>query len=161
MSWSDHSPLIPILVLGFRSKLSVGHTQTIHTYLIPPYICGWSWRGCQFSVTDCWLQSIVLVDLKSSSSSSCKISFCLFLTCIYLIYWMNVHWYWNVSLGVIENCMWAISKPEIWICFPCRFVEGRDESAGCVVAVFIINWLTGFKSIIQGYYFWLLFILVL
>ena len=45
---------------------------------------------------------------------------CWFLTCLFFIYWVSVSWSWNFSLGVIENCLWGVSKPHIHICFPCR-----------------------------------------
>ena len=31
--------------------------------------------------------------------------------------WISVYWFWNLSLLVIENCPWAVSKPDIQICF--------------------------------------------
>ena len=55
--------------------------------------------------------------------------FCWLLNFVYRIYRINIHWSWNVSLGVIENCQWAISKPYIRIFFPCRFVEGCGKGA--------------------------------
>ena len=51
------------------------------------------------------------------------------LTCVYHIYLISVNWYWNLSSCVIVNCHWAVSKPDIQICPPCRFGEGRGE--GC------------------------------
>ena len=82
---------------------------------------------------------VVCSDLFASSDwfSCYKISFkffikaffCLLLTCGYLIYWIRVHLSWNLSLGVLESCQWDVSKPGIWIFFPCRFVEGRGEGA--------------------------------
>ena len=37
--------------------------------------------------------------------------------------------YWNLSLGLIANFQWAVSKPYIKICFPRRFVGGCGEGA--------------------------------
>ena len=34
------------------------------------------------------------------------------------IYRIRVHWYQNLSSGVIKNCLWDVYKPYIWICFP-------------------------------------------
>ena len=52
-----------------------------------------------------------------------------------------VHWSWNLPLGVIVICLWAISKPDIHICFPCRFVEGRYDGAGSLFRLSCFNWL--------------------
>ena len=87
--------------------------------------------------------------------------FCWFLTCVYWIYWISVHWHWHMYLGGIKNYLWDVSKSETRIYFPCRFVEGCGEGAGGVIALAIINWLTGLKSIIPSYTCWFLFLLVL
>ena len=55
--------------------------------------------------------------------------FCLLLTCVYHIHLISVHLPWILSLGVIVNLQWDVSKPDIQICFPCRFVEGHGEGA--------------------------------
>ena len=44
----DHYSLILKLVLRCDCKLSVGCIQTGHTYLLPPQVCGRSWRGWRF-----------------------------------------------------------------------------------------------------------------
>ena len=44
--------------------------------------------------------------------------FCLSLTCVYHIYWISVHWSWNLSSSVIANCQWAICKPDVRIFSP-------------------------------------------
>ena len=54
---------------------------------------------------------------------------------------IRVHWSWNLSLGVLENCPWDLSKPDINICFPRRFIEGRYEGAGWVFIIVRFNWL--------------------
>ena len=41
-----------------------------------------------------------------------------FFVCINRI---RVHWYWYLSLGVIINCLWAVSKFSIQIWFPTGF----------------------------------------
>ena len=46
------------------------------------------------------------------------------------IYWIRVHWYWNLSSGVLENCLWGVSKPYVQICFSHRFVEGCGKGPG-------------------------------
>ena len=68
--------------------------------------------------------------IKISFKSFVQAFFCWFLTCVYHIYWINIHWYWNLSAGVIANCKWAVSKPYIRIYFPSRFLEGRGRGAG-------------------------------
>ena len=40
---------------------------------------------------------------------------------------ISVNLYWNLSSGVLENCLWAVSKPDIRIWFHRRFVEGCGE----------------------------------
>ena len=59
-----------------------------------------------------------------------KAFFCWLLTCVYRIYWISVYWCWNLSLGVIANCQWDHSKPDIHICFLRRRVEGCGKGAG-------------------------------
>ena len=71
------------------------------------------------------------------------------LTFVYWIYWIIVHWPRNFYLGVIENCMWDVYKTCMHICPPYRFVEGCGEGTGFVLTIFIINWLTGFKAILE------------
>ena len=73
---------------------------------------------------------------------------CRFLTCLFFIYWISVHWSWNLSLGLIENFLWVVSKPGIRIWFPWSYVEVHGEGVGCVAALLIINWLNAFKLII-------------
>ena len=52
--------------------------------------------------------------------------FCWFLTCVYFIYCIVVHWSWNLSLSVLETFLRKVSKPGIQLWLPCRFVGGRD-----------------------------------
>ena len=54
---------------------------------------------------------------------------------------ISVHWSWSLSLGVLENFLWAISKPDINILFPHRFVEGSGEGGGWVFILVCFNWL--------------------
>ena len=81
--------------------------------------------GCSdlFASIYCFSWSII------SFKFSVKALFCLLLTCVYHIYWISVHWSWNLSSGVLENFQWAISKPDTRICFPHRFLEGRGKGA--------------------------------
>ena len=51
------------------------------------------------------------------------------LTCLYNIYRSRIHLSWILSLGVLENCYWALYKPDIRIFSPRRFVEGCGEGA--------------------------------
>ena len=53
-----------------------------------------------------------------------------FLNCVYHIYWISVYWSWNLSSNVLKNCLWDISKPDISILFPRRFVGGHGKGAG-------------------------------
>ena len=41
----------------------------------------------------------------------------------------SIHWSWNFYLGVLENCLWAVFKPDIQIFFSRRFVEYYHEVA--------------------------------
>ena len=65
----DQRSLIMKIVLGCDWKLSVGHIQTIHTYLIPPRACPRSWWGFWFCDCTFWNQYI---DWLQGSSSSLK-----------------------------------------------------------------------------------------
>ena len=76
------------------------------------------------------------------------------------ITWFIVIWSWNLSLVVFTNFLWDIFKSYIHLYFPHRFVEGRGEGYGCVIELVIINWLTGFNSIIPSSSCWFLFSLV-
>ena len=72
-----------------------------------------------------------------------------FLTCVYHIDCIIIHWSWNFSSDVIANFQWSVSKPDIWVCFPCGFVEGRGE--GYVFCYFTcrnqyIYWIQGSSS---------------
>ena len=55
--------------------------------------------------------------------------FFLLLNFVHLIYWIRVHWSWNLYLGVVENCQCDVSKPDIHVWYLHRFVEGCDEGA--------------------------------
>ena len=50
------------------------------------------------------------------------------LTCVYHMYWISVHWSWNLYLGVLANHQWTISKLDICICFYHRLVEDLSSS---------------------------------
>ena len=52
----------------------------------------------------------------------------------------------KLFLGFIADFLWAVSKPDIHICFPCRFVEGLGEGAGWVFRFFCCNLLLYFIS---------------
>ena len=72
-------------------------------------------------------------------------------TCVYLFYLIIIHWSLNFSLGVIENCLRALSKPDVRIFFPTKIVEGRGEGSGFVVTLFITKLLTIFKAIVSSF----------
>ena len=77
-------------------------------------------------------------------------SVCWLLTFMYHIYWIVVHWSWNLSSGMIKTFQWAVSKPDIWICFPCRFLEGCGEGDGFLNFKCFhkyIDWIQGSSSI--------------
>ena len=82
---------------------------------------------------------------------------CLFFTCVFCIYCISIHSSWNVSLVMIENCLWDVYKLDIHICFLHRFVEYRAVGAGCVIALVMISWLTGFKATISIFFCLFLF----
>ena len=81
-------------------------------------------------------------------------------TCVYLIYWINIHWDWNLSIDVFENCMWDAYKPDIWIFSPGRLDEYCGEGSNGVIALIINNWLTVRKITIQIFFYSLLCIFV-
>ena len=111
---------------------------------------------------NCLLMLIDCFDwYKISFKFFVKALFCWLLTYVYCIYWIRVHWSWNLSLGVFANFLRAVSKSDIQIPPPQRFVEGRGEGAIYVIAFVIVNWLNIFKSKIPSSSCWLLFTLVL
>ena len=57
---------------------------------------------------------------------------------------ISVHWYWNLSSSVIENYLWAISKPDIRILSPNRFVKGCVKGSGWVFRLVYFNCLIYF-----------------
>ena len=97
-------------------QLYVGHIQTGHTDFLPPRVCGRSWWGFQLGVKACLIQLIAWLGLHARI-------ICWFLTCVYHNYWIRVHWSLNLSLGVIANFQWDVSKLDIQTCFTCRFAE--------------------------------------
>ena len=56
------------------------------------------------------------------------------------INWISVHWYWNLSSGMLETFLWDVSKAAIGICFPYMFVGGLGEGYGWVFRLVHINW---------------------
>ena len=57
---------------------------------------------------------------------------------------ISVHWSRKLSLGVLSNFLWDVSKMYIRIYFPRRFVEGRVEGAGWVFRLVCFNLLLCF-----------------
>ena len=56
----------------------------------------------------------------------------------------------NLSLSVIANYQWVVSKPYIQIFSPCRLVEGHGKVAvfcGCTFFYQYIDWIKGNSSI--------------
>ena len=72
-----------------------------------------------------------------------------FLNCVNLIYWISSPWSKNFFWGVIGSFIWDKYKSDIQILFSASIVEVLGEGDGCVVSLFIINLLTGWKSIIS------------
>ena len=93
---------------------------------------------------------VFIIDFFSWSKMSFKLFvqafFCWFLTCVYNIYCISVHCSWNLSLVVLANFQWTVSNLEIFICFPCRFLEGRGKGNGFCYFICCrqyINWIQG------------------
>ena len=58
----------------------------------------------------------------------------------------------KLVLGCVSNFQWAVSKPYIWICLPCRFVEDNDEGVGFCNFTCLhqyIDWIQGSTKFIQ------------
>ena len=70
-------------------------------------------------------------------------------TCKYHIYWTRVHWSWNLSLGVIANCQWAVSKPDTWISLPAGLWKVMLRVPVFVISPVVLNKLIGFKEVTQ------------
>ena len=105
--------------------------------------------GCSylFASIDCFSLSKPLFELFIQAF------FCWFLTCLYHIYCIRFHLSWTLSSDVLENCLWALSKPYICICFPHRFVEGCGYSSNFLILPVDINKLISFKAVTQvGYW---------
>ena len=81
---------------------------------------------------------------------------CWFLTCVFWINWISIHWYWNVSLGLIGIFIRDVCKQDIWILFPFRLVECGFEGEIYVIVLVIINWLNGCEVIKSMFSCWLL-----
>ena len=148
LHWSYQISLILKLVLGCVSKFSVVCIQTIHTDFLSLQV-----------VESCIVVLVGFSDLfasiycfdwsKISFELFVQAFFCWLLTCVYHIYWIRVNWSWNLTLVVLTNCMWVVSKPDILICSPCRFVEVCGEGTGFCDSPVIINTLIVSKEIAQ------------
>ena len=138
--WPYQRSFILKIILRCVRKLSVGRIQNGHTYFIPLHVFGRSWQGYRLGVH--FFAWIDFFDWsKISSKFFVQAFFCWLLTCVYCIYLISVHWYWNLSSGVIANYLWAISKPDIHILFLCMFVEGRGRGSGWLFRLVFFNWL--------------------
>ena len=74
---------------------------------------------------------------------------------------ISVYWTWNISLSVLVNCLWFVSKPEIRICFPCRFWMVVDRvMVECNCLLTSVDWFSwskiSLKFFTQAYFCWLL-----
>ena len=118
------------LILGCARKVSVGRIQTGYMDSPPP---AGLWKAA-LRVLVGWSGLFASIDNFSWSKISFKLFvqalFCWFLTSVYHIYWIHINWSWNLSLVVLENCQWSVSKTDTQIYYPHRSVEGRDEGDG-------------------------------
>ena len=101
---------------------------TNRTYGFPPPSGLWKFVvrlpvGC----SDLFASIDLFTWYKTSFKFFAQDLFCWLLTCVNNMFWISVHWSWNFSSGVSENCQWDVSKPDIQICHPHRFVEGSGE----------------------------------
>ena len=62
----------------------------------------------------------------------------------FCIYWISVRWSWNLSSSMLANFLRAISKADLRIFFPIRFVEGHGYGDLWVFRIVGINWLLCF-----------------
>ena len=72
-----------------------------------------------------------------------------FFNAVYYIYCISTHCSLNLSSGVLEHFQRAVSKPDIRICFPHRFVEGRgrgDDFCYLTCRHQYIDWIQGSYS---------------
>ena len=106
-----------------------------------------------------------LIDLFYWSKISFKFFvqalFCWLLTFVYHIYWIRAHSSWTFYLGVFENYQWEVSKLDIWIWFPRRFMC-RTMSSRYIIWLIPQHWLharvkqcwTSFSKIYHGLCGW-------
>ena len=90
--------------------------------------------------------SIFIWSLQKILQDICSIPILWLLKCVYYIHWINVHWYWNLSSGVISNCHLDVSKLDTRIWLPCAFVEDHGEIVGfcyCTCCNKYIDWIQG------------------
>ena len=95
-----------------------------------------------FFLISCW--AFIPIQVPVSFKLFVESIFCLFLTCVYHIYFIIVHWSWKLSLGAISNFRWAVSKPDIRSCFSHMLVKFRGEGCGfcgCTYLNQYIDWL--------------------
>ena len=120
--------------------------------LFSPQSWGSSWWGFWLGANTCSHKCIVLFELKSHSISSTNTSFIDWWT-IYLIDHIRVFQPQNLSLGVLENLLWVITKPDIWIFSPHKLEGVCGEGGSCVVSLVIINLFNVMNTIIQFFLF--------
>ena len=98
---------------------------------------GWVFRLVHINLFICLIQNLLQVLLISLLL--CIIHLCLFT----LLYQSSL--IMSLVLGCVKNCLWAVSKQDINLCFPCRFEESYVKSSGCVVSLAILNRLNVFN----------------
>ena len=108
--------------------------------------------GCSdlSALTDCFAW------FKTSFKLFIQVFFCLLLTFVYFIYWFSVHLLWNLSLGVLANFHWVVSKPDIRTPPPTGLWRVMTRVTIFEISPVVINILTGFKSITPSSSCWVL-----
>ena len=71
------------------------------------------------------------------------------LASVYHIYWISVHLSQNLSLGVIKNCEWDVSKPENAFDSPTGLWKVISEVPVFLITPFKINTSIDFKEVPQ------------
>ena len=128
----------------------MGRIQTGYMDFLPLQVCERSWKFCRLSVQTCLLQFISFLDLKYPSSYLFKTFFVDFDLCVSYVLRQS-----SFILKLVLGCVRKLSVGRIQnrhtdLLSP-RFVGVCEEGTNFLSSPVIINWLTGFKSIIPSY----------
>ena len=112
--WAYQRSLILKLVLGCVRNVFFGSYPN-RTYGLAPPAVGLSkvvvrvpvWCSNLFAYNYCFAWYTISIKFFV------HVFFCWFLTCVYHNYWIRMNWTWNLLLGVLTNCQWAVSIPDI------------------------------------------------